>query len=60
MGRHEGGITVAGAGVRFSLRPPSPYLGRGADLLDVLCVISVVPLGCAVLGLYGAVRGLGG
>ncbi|HEY2674658.1 MAG TPA: type VII secretion integral membrane protein EccD [Rugosimonospora sp.] len=48
------------AGLRYRDRPPGPYLGRVADLLDALCVISVIPLACAVLGLYGAVRGLAG
>jgi type VII secretion integral membrane protein EccD len=48
------------AGLRYRDRPPGPYLGRLADLLDALCVISVIPLACAVLGLYGAVRGLAG
>ncbi|GAA0710207.1 type VII secretion integral membrane protein EccD [Dactylosporangium roseum] len=46
-------VIVALAGVRAATRPSSPYVGRAADLLDVLCMISVVPLACAVLGLYG-------
>ena len=29
-----------------------------ADLLDALCVVSVLPVAVAVLGLYGRVRGL--
>jgi len=48
---------VAVAGARYAERPPSPYLGRAADVLDVLCVVSVLPIACAVLGLYGAARG---
>jgi hypothetical protein len=48
------------AGLRYRNRAPGPYLGRAADLLDALCVISAIPLACAVLGLYGAVRGLAG
>jgi hypothetical protein len=47
-------------GLRYRDRPPGPYLGRLADLLDALCVISVIPVACAALGLYGAVRGLAG
>lgn len=50
-------LTVA-AGAAYSRRPPSPYLGRAADLLDTLMVVSVVPVACAVLGLYGRARGL--
>ncbi len=59
-----GALTVAllclVSGLRYRDRPPGPYLGRVADLLDALCVISVIPAACAVLGLYGAVRGLAG
>ncbi|HEU4346222.1 MAG TPA: type VII secretion integral membrane protein EccD [Actinoplanes sp.] len=47
-------VTVA-AGATYSQRPPSPYLGRAADLLDTLVVVSVIPVACAVVGLYGAV-----
>ncbi|WP_204297822.1 type VII secretion integral membrane protein EccD [Actinoplanes campanulatus] len=50
-------ITV-GAGARYASRPPSPYLGRAADWLDALTVVSVIPVACAVTGLYGAVSGL--
>jgi type VII secretion integral membrane protein EccD len=50
-------VTVA-AGASYAVRPPSPYLGRAADLVDTLMVVSVVPVACAVLGLYTQVRGL--
>nr|MDT0662633.1 type VII secretion integral membrane protein EccD [Micromonospora sp. DSM 115978] len=50
-------VTVA-AGVGYAERQPGPYLGRAADVLDVLMVVSVVPVACAVLGLYGQARGL--
>ncbi|MEV8513420.1 type VII secretion integral membrane protein EccD [Dactylosporangium sp. NPDC051484] len=46
-------LVVAVAGARAALGPASPYVGRAADLLDTLCVVAVVPLACAVLGLYG-------
>ncbi|GAA3448679.1 type VII secretion integral membrane protein EccD [Dactylosporangium matsuzakiense] len=46
-------FTVAIAGTRAAVRPVSPYTGRAADLLDTLCLVSVIPLACAVLGLYG-------
>lgn len=48
------------AGLRLSTRDPSPYLGRIAELLEVVVVLAVVPVVCAVLGLYGYLRGLGG
>jgi type VII secretion integral membrane protein EccD len=47
-------VTVA-AGATYSRRPPSPYLGRAADLLDTLVVVSVIPVACAVIGLYDLV-----
>ncbi|HEU4421307.1 MAG TPA: type VII secretion integral membrane protein EccD [Pilimelia sp.] len=53
-------LLVVVAGATYSQRPPSPYLGRTADLLDTVIVISVVPVACAVLGLYEQVRGIGG
>ncbi|MGW6913476.1 type VII secretion integral membrane protein EccD [Kitasatospora sp. NPDC054939] len=37
-----------------------PYWGRAADLLHTLAAIAVVPLALQVLGVYGALRGLGG
>jgi hypothetical protein len=53
-------LIVALAGSRYARTPPSPYLGRAADILDALCVVSVVPIACAVLGLYGRMRGIVG
>jgi ESX secretion system protein EccD len=50
-------VTIA-AGATWSHRPPSPYLGRAADLLDTLVVVSVIPVACAVVGLYTAVGGI--
>jgi type VII secretion integral membrane protein EccD len=51
-------VLVATAGARYADRAPSPYLGRAADVLDALCVVSVLPIACAVLGLYGLLRSL--
>jgi hypothetical protein len=53
-------VGLALAGVRYSRRSPSPYLGRAADLLDTVCLVAVVPLAAAVLDLYTTVRGLSG
>jgi type VII secretion integral membrane protein EccD len=47
-------ITVV-AGATYSRKPPSPYMGRAADMLDTLVVVSVIPVACAVVGLYAAV-----
>lgn len=51
-------LVVVMAGATYSRRPPSPYLGRAADLFDTVMVVSVVPVACAVLGLYARARGL--
>ncbi|MGI8720959.1 MAG: type VII secretion integral membrane protein EccD [Geodermatophilaceae bacterium] len=51
---------VLAAGFAYQNRPPSPYIGRIADILDILLVVAVVPVACAVLGLYGYFRNLGG
>jgi hypothetical protein len=48
-------LATVAAGATWSRRPPSPYLGRAADLLDTLVVVSVIPVACAVVGLYSAV-----
>jgi len=56
-------VVAAGAlaaGLAFRHRAPGPYLGRVADVLDVVLVLAVVPVACAVLGLYGYLRGLYG
>jgi type VII secretion integral membrane protein EccD len=57
-------LVVAGAGLlagrAWADRGPGPYLGRVADVLDVLLVLAVVPTVCVVVGLYGYVRGLYG
>lgn len=54
-----GGLVIS-AGLTYSRRPPSPYFGRFADWFDVLLVVAVVPVACAVLDLYAYARGLGG
>ena len=48
------------AGRAYAVRPPGPYIGRLADVFDVLLVLAVVPTVCVVVGLYGYVRGLYG
>jgi len=48
-------LATVAAGATYSRKPPSPYLGRAADLLDTLVVVSVIPVACAVVGLYSTV-----
>ncbi|WFE26236.1 type VII secretion integral membrane protein EccD [Solwaraspora sp. WMMD791] len=51
-------LTSAAAGSRYATRVPSPYLGRAADVLDTLAVVSLIPVAGAVLGLYRWATGL--
>jgi type VII secretion integral membrane protein EccD len=46
------------AGLLYSRRRPSPYLGRAADFADVIAIMALIPLACAVIGLFGAIRGM--
>jgi type VII secretion integral membrane protein EccD len=56
------GVTAAALflGLRYSTKPPSPYLSRYAEILEVLLTLALIPVACAVLGLYGTFRGIGG
>lgn len=53
-------LLALAVGLSYRRRPPSPRLGRFADILDVLLTLAVVPLAADVFGLYGYIRGLGG
>lgn len=57
-----GAAVVAGvalpAALVFSRRQPSPYLGRAADIFDVLAIMALIPLASAVIGIFDAIRGL--
>ncbi|WIM98002.1 type VII secretion integral membrane protein EccD [Actinoplanes oblitus] len=52
-----GGVALFTA-VVYSQRQPSPYLGRAADLLDVVAIMALIPLACAVMGVFDDIRGL--
>ncbi|GAA1879873.1 type VII secretion integral membrane protein EccD [Asanoa iriomotensis] len=49
-------FTVRGIG--YARRPAGPYLGRAADLLDTTLLVAVIPVACAVLGLFAQARTL--
>lgn len=53
-----GALLVLTAGLVYGRRSPSPYLGRIADIVDVLAIMALIPLACAVIGVFGAIRGL--
>jgi type VII secretion integral membrane protein EccD len=50
-------LIVVLAGQTWSRTAPSPYVGRAADLFDLLVVVSVVPVAAWVLGVYAAIQG---
>lgn len=53
-----GGAAVA-CGLVYSRRNPSPYLGRSAEIFELIVILAVLPIAASVLGLYGRLRGLG-
>jgi type VII secretion integral membrane protein EccD len=52
-------ISVA-AGLRYARRAPGPWLGRLADIFEVVLALAVIPIVAGVFGLYGLLRGLAG
>ncbi|MEV6632037.1 type VII secretion integral membrane protein EccD [Actinoplanes sp. NPDC051470] len=48
------------AGLTYSRRPPGAALGRYAEHFETVLVLACVPVLCAVLQLFGLVRGLAG
>ena len=54
------GALAIGIGMVYSRRAASPYLGRSAEIAEIVLILAVLPLACTVLGLYGWLRGLGG
>jgi len=53
-------VLLSAAASAYRGRRSSPYLARAGDVLDVLAVVSLAPVACAVLDLYAWVRGLAG
>ena len=53
-------VLVCAAGMIYSRRAPSPYLGRYADILDVVLTLAAAPVTAQVLGLFHVFRGLAG
>jgi type VII secretion integral membrane protein EccD len=40
----------------FSRRAPSPFLGRAADIIDVIAIVALIPTTAIVAGLFGYVQ----
>jgi type VII secretion integral membrane protein EccD len=51
-------LIVVLAGQTWSRTAPSPYIGRAADVFDLLVVVSVVPVAAWVLDVYGWIQSL--
>jgi type VII secretion integral membrane protein EccD len=52
------GAVILGAGLLYSQRPPSPYMGWYADIFDVLLIVALVPLTSLVVGFNHYVQDL--
>ncbi|HEU5027913.1 MAG TPA: type VII secretion integral membrane protein EccD [Spirillospora sp.] len=46
--------------LRLPARKPSPFWGRAGDIVDILLIISLLPLALGLLNLYSWLRGLAG
>ncbi|QSB04856.1 type VII secretion integral membrane protein EccD [Natronoglycomyces albus] len=54
-------MTLAmGLGLLYSRKTPHPIWGRFGDILDIVCIVAVVPLVCWALGLFGYFYGMFG
>lgn len=51
-------IIGTASGILYSKRAPSPYIGRIADIVDILMIVAVVPLASTAIGLFTFFRGL--
>ncbi|HZE38065.1 MAG TPA: type VII secretion integral membrane protein EccD [Stackebrandtia sp.] len=51
-------ILATASGLLYSKRAPSPYIGRIADIVDIMLIVAVVPLACGVMGLFGFFAGM--
>jgi len=53
-------LIVVIAGQAWSNRPPSPYVGRMADLFEMLIVVSVIPATLWVLDVFDRIQAIAG
>ncbi|MEU6642098.1 type VII secretion integral membrane protein EccD [Saccharomonospora sp. NPDC046836] len=51
-------VGAAAVGMTYSRTNPSPYLGRVADIVDVLVILALIPFTCYITGFFGYVQGL--
>ncbi|NUR73222.1 MAG: type VII secretion integral membrane protein EccD [Hamadaea sp.] len=53
-------LIVVVAGQAWSTKPPSPYIGRMADLFEMLIVVSVIPAALWVLDVFDQIQAVAG
>jgi type VII secretion integral membrane protein EccD len=53
-------VLSAGLGMWLPRNRPSPFWGRAGDIVDLVVVVSLIPLALGVLDLYDWIRGLTG
>jgi hypothetical protein len=53
-------VVVVAATRTLQARRPSPYWGRFGDIVQTLVTVGQIPVLLAILGAFGAARGLGG
>lgn len=51
-------LLVASAGLLYSRKAPSPYLGRLGDIFDVVAILALIPLAGFIGGLFHYVQSL--
>jgi type VII secretion integral membrane protein EccD len=51
-------MLIAAAGVVYTRKNPSPYLGRIADWVDVLAILALIPYAAYITGFFSYVQGL--
>jgi hypothetical protein len=51
---------VVGMATWLPAHRPTPFWGRAGDIVDMIVIISLIPLALAALDIYGAIRGLKG
>jgi type VII secretion integral membrane protein EccD len=53
-------VVMTAMALRLPARKPSPFWGRAGDIVDIMLIISLLPLALGLLNLYSWLRGLAG
>jgi type VII secretion integral membrane protein EccD len=52
------GAAALTAGLLYSRKSPTPYVGRIADITDVVAIMALIPLASGVIGVYSSIQAL--